>query len=138
MTDVADTERFTQVFADTPVVFAYLFGSRATGSARPDSDADVAVLLDESVPTTRHLDVRLELSGRLEPVLAAEVDVVVLNDARLAVAGQVVSQRRVLYSRDEPARVRFEARVMKTYLDFRVHQLPLARQMLDQIAAGDR
>jgi predicted nucleotidyltransferase len=138
MTDVVDTERFTQVFAGTPVVFAYLFGSRVTGSSRPDSDADVAVLLDDSVTATRHLDVRLELSRRLEPVLGAEVDVVVLNDVRLAVAGRVVQQRRVLYSRDEPARVQFESRVMKEYLDFRIHQLPLARQMLEQIAAGER
>lgn len=138
MTQVAEEERFAQVFADTPVVFAYLVGSRATGSAREDSDVDVAVLLDDSVSTSRYLDVRLDLSGRLEPVLGSQVDVVVLNAARLAVAGRMVQQRRVLYSRDEPARVRFEARMMTAFLDFRVHQLPLARRMLDQIAAGDR
>jgi len=33
------------------VVAAYLFGSYATGRERPDSDVDVAVLLDTETPT---------------------------------------------------------------------------------------
>jgi predicted nucleotidyltransferase len=36
------------VFDQSPVCFAYLFGSAATGRDRPDSDIDVAVYLDPS------------------------------------------------------------------------------------------
>ena len=44
---VADLAERLKPEADVAV--AYLFGSRARGTARPNSDVDVAVLLDEKV-----------------------------------------------------------------------------------------
>ena len=38
--------------AEPTVRLAYLFGSRARGAARPDSDVDVAVLVDDACVTT--------------------------------------------------------------------------------------
>jgi predicted nucleotidyltransferase len=39
------------VFEAEPVLFAYLYGSRVTGRTHRFSDVDVAVYLEESVPS---------------------------------------------------------------------------------------
>ncbi|MEX0658320.1 MAG: nucleotidyltransferase domain-containing protein [Egibacteraceae bacterium] len=128
-----------EVFADTPVLFAYLFGSQATGRTHPRSDVDVAVYLDEAVPPDQRLDLSLRLAGTLEracrvgPVEA----LLVLNDARIALAGRVLAERQVLFVRDEPARVRYESLTFRQFHDFEQHARPLRQQRLAAIARGD-
>lgn len=61
----ADTQRTALAFlkrvAETyPVRGAILFGSRATGDFRPDSDADIAVLLPG--PRGRFMDAKLAMA----------------------------------------------------------------------------
>lgn len=53
----------------------------------------------------------------------AEVDIVDLRAASLALRGRVAQEGQVLYSTDEAARVRFEAQTRTRYLDF----LPMLR-----------
>lgn len=73
-------QRIRGVLENRPeVVFATLFGSRATGRARPDSDWDLAVFVDESLDAAARFDLRRQIAAALEP--AVEVDIVVLNDA---------------------------------------------------------
>ena len=48
------------VSSDPLVAFATLFGSRASGRARPDSDWDVAVFLDESLTPLRELGILVD------------------------------------------------------------------------------
>lgn len=55
-------------------MLAAVFGSVATGRARPDSDVDIAILLD---PDTG----RGELVAALAAVVDAPIDVVFLSDA---------------------------------------------------------
>ena len=51
-----------QVLDDEPRVwFAFLFGSRGRGSARPGSDWDVAVYLDDSLDDRQRLNIRRAL-----------------------------------------------------------------------------
>lgn len=47
------------------VKFAYLFGSRALGYYRPDSDIDLAVLFDEETSTWAEVNLEEELSRRM-------------------------------------------------------------------------
>ncbi len=128
------------VFGDGPVVFAYLFGSHATGEARPGSDIDIAVYLDETAPQDTHLDLSLRLAGRLEagagmgPIEA----LVVLNDAPLPLAGRIRRQRRIIYSHDEPTRVRYESRIARLFNDFELHAGERDRERLRAIAEGRR
>ena len=63
---------------------AFLFGSRARGAARADSDVDVAVL----APGVDLLDLAAEL-GR---ALGVEVDVVSLDDPPIPLLEQIVDQ----------------------------------------------
>jgi predicted nucleotidyltransferase len=66
------------------VIAAYLFGSQARGTAREDSDVDVAILVQgEPAPTLEGLG--MDVLADLERDLGRRVDLVVLN--RLAQAG---------------------------------------------------
>ncbi|CAN5532836.1 hypothetical protein BH20ACT21_BH20ACT21_16050 [soil metagenome] len=129
-----------RLLPETPVVFAYLFGSHAAGRPHRFSDVDVAVLLEESVMQLDYLDHSLELAGLLaEGASVANVEaVLVLNHAPLPLVGRVIQQRRVLYSRDEPARVRFESLKLRQFFDFELTMGPLDRRFLEDIASGRR
>lgn len=127
-----------EILAGEPVVFAYLFGSRATGAAREDSDFDVAVMLDDSVATEARLPLVLRLGRLFEQRLRADVDLVALNDAPLRLVGRVLAGRRVLYSADEPARVRYETTMRPLVFDFEHHARALDRELLAAHARGRR
>jgi uncharacterized protein len=125
-------------FEGVPVLFAYLFGSMATGRDRPDSDVDVAVYLN-AAPSADALDVSLSLADRLSNVAErGDVEVVVLNRAPLPVRARAIKEGVVFYSVDEPRRVMFESRNLREFFDFEFHARPLDRKFLDDIAKGAR
>ena len=119
-----------EILADAPVVFAYLFGSRATGAAGPGSDVDVAVLFDDSVRSEERLRLVLRLGRRFEQRLRTEVDLVALNDAPLRLVGRVLATRQTLYCADESARVRYETTMRPLVFDFEHHARALDRALL--------
>jgi hypothetical protein len=131
-------ERAAAIFEGTPVVFAYLFGSHALGQAGPASDVDVAVFLDPADPPDRRLDRTLELLRRIATSAGVEADLLVLNDAPLRLLGRVLRDRIVVWSRDEPLRVRFEVTQRSLGHDFELHAAPLDRALLAAIAEGRR
>ena len=123
--------------AAMPVVFAYLYGSRAAGSSRPDSDVDVGILLDPGVAASECL------ASRAADALATRsrvggIEVTVLNDAPIRFLGRVLRSRVVLYSRDEPARVEFESRIGRMADDVEVWAAETDRELLTAIAEGRR
>lgn len=85
-------------------VFAFLHGSRVAGSARPDSDVDVAAWFGRSVDAW-------------QVPLPGPVDLLVLDDAGLELAGRVAQHGLVLLDDDPPARVAWQADRSKRYLD---------------------
>jgi predicted nucleotidyltransferase len=97
---------------------AYVFGSVAAGRARPDSDLDVAVLLDPQVRRGDAMNRRLRLMADLGAALGrSDLDVVILNDAPPLLAHRVLSQGRLVFERSAPIRVRFQVRTAARYLD---------------------
>lgn len=82
------------------VVLAFLFGSQAAGRASPASDVDVAVYLDPSGDEDVEFREIVRLRGRLEDLVGAEVDLVLLNTAAPAIAAEAL-QRRKLVIKDE-------------------------------------
>jgi hypothetical protein len=60
----------------------------------------------------------------------------VLNDAPLRLIGRILADRQVLYSRDEPARVRYEVQMRARSMDFEPRARELDRQLLARMAAG--
>jgi predicted nucleotidyltransferase len=104
------------------VIVGYLFGSVARGQARPQSDVDIAALLD-SAPTEPDLDERsmverqLTLMGALAPYSGREVQVVLLNRVTPLLAYEVIREGIRLFERSTPERVSFEVATMKHYFD---------------------
>lgn len=106
--------RLRDVLADDPtVVVAYLFGSRATGTQRVDSDVDVAVLRPDPSPDGRML-LMAELAAAVAPL---DVDLVDLVTAPVALAYRVLRDGRLLICRDEAERIAHRVRTIDRYLD---------------------
>ncbi|HWQ14772.1 MAG TPA: nucleotidyltransferase domain-containing protein [Roseiflexaceae bacterium] len=125
------------VFAGTPVLVAYLFGSRAEGRAHGRSDVDVAVLFPRELPKEERWRWQLELIGRLTDAYRTDdVDLVILNDAPPLLRYEVIRRRRVLYNRDDEARVAFEVRAMQEWFDWAPRYKRLLGERMRQFAAG--
>lgn len=129
----------TAVFEGTEVAFAYLFGSAARGDTHTRSDVDVAVYLDPAATLERALDLSLELARRLATATGlGGIEVVVLNGAPLPLRGRAVRERRVIFSRDEPARVAYESLTLREFFDHEIHARPLDERFLRDAAEGRR
>jgi predicted nucleotidyltransferase len=119
------------VFAAHGVAVAYLFGSRAEGTARPASDHDVAVLFT----TEPALGATQRLASDLAAVLGTPADVVDLDRAGLELRGRVAERGRLLWSADEPRRVRFEVDARLRWIEFRPVVEETTRAYLRRVAA---
>jgi uncharacterized protein len=106
------------------VPFAFVHGSRATGTHRPGSDLDVAVWLGDTVD-------ELELRS----CLPEHVDLLVLDGAPLELAGRVAMDGRLVLDDDPPARVRWQATTRKIYADER-YRIERARRDFAEAHGG--
>ncbi len=92
----------------------YAFGSRVQATARPDSDLDMAVLVEG------YADVLLlwELAGALAEVAGATVDLLDLRAASTVMQYQIVTTGQRWWERDSQAAL-YEAAILseKTALD---------------------
>lgn len=104
--------------------FALLHGSRASGTHRPDSDVDVAAWWAEDPPPAFEVDV------------PAGVDLLVLNDAPLELAGRVAQDGVLVFDDDPPARVRWVATTRKIYADELPRLRRSHREFLDAVRRG--
>ncbi len=60
-----------------------LFGSRATGNARPESDYDFMILVDDELPTLKYSDLTFAIHKRLwETDRITPLDLIIKNQQR--------------------------------------------------------
>lgn len=140
------------------VVFAYLFGSRAAGGERRSSDVDVAVYLEEtavggpgdSAPAgssgeRRSSETWSAIHGDLVRAVGRSrdrggapegVDLVLLNWAPPLLADRVARSGELLFSRDEPERIRWLVRTKSRYCDLRPLWERLDRTVRNRIRSG--
>ena len=113
------------IFAGTPVLFAYLYGSYATGLSHAFSDLDIGIYV-EGLDVKACLDLELSLALRLDESLdhVVQSEVRVLNHLPLDVKGRILTDAELLYSRAEDKRIEFETRTRMAYFDF----LPVIRR----------
>lgn len=101
---------------DGAVLFAYLFGSLARGTAGPLSDIDIAVYLKEG---TDFVEEKLNLLDQLIDKPGTDrIDLVVLNTAPLPLQAGVLRCNLLLVDRAPFARHAFESLVLRKYFDF--------------------
>lgn len=106
--------------AGADVEFAYLFGSAASGRLTPRSDVDVAIFVSERADAGA---VRLDVTRAVTRHLGTDaVDVVVLNAAPIALAGRILTTRRVLLDRAPFVRHRYESLTARMFHDFRIRE----------------
>lgn len=99
---------------------AYLFGSRAAGRPRPESDLDLAVRFDAGLDGRGRELARREVVARLTDALGPlgeKTDVVDLDLADSAVGFRAIRDGRCVLARDRAERVLLEARVARRYDD---------------------
>ena len=97
----------TEVLRASGALFAYVHGSRAAGTARPDSDLDVAAFWGGAAPASFEVDV------------PAGVDLMILDTAPLELRGRVAEKGVLLFEVDSAARVHWEAMTRKVWFDER-------------------
>lgn len=91
----------------------YLYGSRATGFARPDSDYDFAIVAPEPLAGS---DLEAFRDALLETLSdAPDIDIVDMRSIPLTLAAQVLESGIVLVPGDDYGRAMLETRLMSMY-----------------------
>ena len=105
---------------DSRVIFAYLFGSFGRRKPTPLSDVDIAVYLERKTNVSA---AKLDLIGGLTRALGSdEVDLVVLNEAPLSLAGRIQLSHRVLVDKDRGRRLSYESLTRRQFADFAIRE----------------
>ena len=130
-------ESAAAAIAGLEVAAVYLFGSRAKGTARSDSDYDIAVLFPEGIEALSRLDMTALIQDRLSRSLGAAADVIDLNSAPDILAFQVLRYGRLLIRRDEHARIGYEVALRKRYMDFDPYRRLYIARTIGQLARGE-
>ena len=110
---------------------AVLFGSRARGEARPDSDIDVGVLLESGFKS-------LLTRGRIAALVSefGNVDVVDLDVAPTLLAHRALRDGRLLFCRDRSRWVRFVMGTLARAGDESYYRQILADGRRERLAEG--
>ncbi|MDD2366038.1 MAG: nucleotidyltransferase domain-containing protein [Desulfuromonadaceae bacterium] len=102
------------------IITAYLFGSTAKGMTTPNSDIDIALLLDSNDKTsgaTLKFSIYADLCRTLK---RNDIDLLLLNTSdNLILNDEIIRHGKVLYSTDNEAREKFELNVLHRSIDFK-------------------
>jgi predicted nucleotidyltransferase len=128
-----------EAFDGAGVLAAYAFGSRVSGSPRPDSDLDIGYYLDGY----RDCDVltpgeEMRLAVRLSTAIGLTVDLRNLAGAPLDLRGRVLEDGVRIYSGDPAARVALERQLLGHYHDYKDAYRQMHEQRLKALAARGR
>ena len=94
------------------LIVAYVFGSAATGKEHAFSDIDVAILLKEP-----SIDKTMKIHSLLTKQLGDKVETLLLNLAPPYLQYQVIKNGIRVLTKDENARITFEAKALSEGLD---------------------
>jgi len=94
------------------VVFAYLFGS-ALRHPEYSEDVDIAIFVKGKVKP----GYELELALKVEREIKKPTEIVLLNDKPPLIISEVLRNCRLIFSRNERVRVKFETSALREILD---------------------
>lgn len=117
-------DEVTERLRATGASFALVFGSHARGEQRSGSDVDVAAWWPTEAPHAWEVD------------LPTGVDLIVLADLPLELAGRIALDGQVLFEDDPAARVEWVATTRKIWLDERYRWDRSHREYLEAVARG--
>jgi predicted nucleotidyltransferase len=131
-----DVAGMVEYLVETPVVFAVLFGSRATGSAEPSSDIDVALRFPEETDTRERFRLRNRIDAGLQRYADGFVDVSDLDSLPTPVAYNALRNGRVLVG-DEETVAAYRDRVEAEYEATDDERKREHREFIERLARGD-
>lgn len=103
------------------ILFAILFGSIAKGISNNMSDVDIAVMVDPNFNEPFPFGYQAELTTDLINILGRnEVDVIILNEAPVALKYEVLRYGKFIFVKDEHARIKFQVDTINQYEDYKV------------------
>ncbi|RJR21257.1 MAG: nucleotidyltransferase domain-containing protein [Nitrospiraceae bacterium] len=116
-----DIKRIITYFKSRKEVSAlYLFGSCAEGRELPESDLDIAVLIDEKKLQRKNFEQLKNIYYKASPSFSLrQVDITVLNIASPYLNHRVIKTGKMLFDRNRKLRVRFMTDAIIEYLDFK-------------------
>ena len=111
-------EKLRSLVAGAPadVVAVYLYGSQARGTASPDSDIDLGILLREAPPPKLRSTART-IESDVERAVRIPAEAVVLNTASADLIHRVLRDGILLLDRDRATRILFEVLARNEYFD---------------------
>jgi len=104
------------------VEVAYVFGSLSQGKINPLSDIDIALLIDRNKikEETYPYGYKAEILADLVQLLKTNnVDLVLLNEANPLLRHRILYFGKVIYSRDERKRIKFQIDTINKYNDYK-------------------
>ena len=119
----------TQQYPNTRLV--YLFGSQADGSAKANSDWDIAMASNQKLSGEQ----RWQLQELLANALATEVDLIDLLDTTTVLQMQVVTTGKVIYEQNGFADG-FAAQVMSMYGRLQEARKPILEEFTRSVSGG--
>ncbi len=129
--DIHDIQLYTKQKTELKklgVVLLYLHGSVAAGTAREDSDVDIAVLFenkpDDSVGATTAI---MQIFRGTIP--EHKLDIAILNEASPLLKQIVASAGKLLYERSQGDSLEFELRAMHDY-EYSKHVVKLGTDLI--------
>jgi uncharacterized protein len=106
-------KRIVEIFPNR-IKGIYLFGSRASGIAKSESDWDIAILPDKPIAAQKIF----EASQAIGIDLVADVDLIDLQAASIVLRFEIIGTGERIYTGDEPFCGKFEMTTLSMYQRF--------------------
>jgi len=105
------------------VIFAFLFGSMATGKSTKLSDTDIAFFIDqERIEKSRYrYGYKSEIISELQSLLGTnKIDIAIIDNAPLLLKYKIGKDGELIFTRDKKKLYHYRIKLMEQYLDSKV------------------
>lgn len=113
--------KINKILKNHPVIFAYIFGSRAKNKVGPMSDLDIAVYFKNQLSENEQTRLRYKIQSDIETALnmPEKIDIVPLNTAQPLLEREVVYNGQIIYNKNNAQRAHYEAGAIGRWLDWK-------------------
>lgn len=113
-----DTKVLRSYFIEKPVDLVYLFGSQASGMAKPYSDIDIGVVFSSDVLDEEKFSLRTSFIAEISKLLKMEsIDVVDLLGVSPFMRFEAIKHHKEVFVRNNATRLVFESNTLSEYFD---------------------
>jgi predicted nucleotidyltransferase len=121
---VPDLDALLKEIRKNDIEAVYLFGSQATGRAKPISDIDICVITKKDAPR--------EVKENILSNSSRKIDIVIFRDLPLSIRFRVFKEGKPLYVKDPLTLQRVKADTLRSYLDMQ----PMTKRHISRTFSG--